>query len=493
MNKPATLTIPAVAALLLLTAQGLSLAGSATWNADPIDGDWSKATNWTPNTVPMALPDTATFGVSNETNISIDIPIVLLDLTINSGASNYTFTPQGGGAVVSIHGGIFNNSDVEQDFVTTISNRGLITSFAFFESASVGPNCVFTGVSGATNTGAAVSFNDDSSAGEGIFNNEGGALAGDNVGHTDFYDRSTGGNATCISNGGLSDGATGGATNLFPHSTAGNGTFISNGGLSAGADGGTTVFAGGGGGTATVIANGATVEGAHGGAIVFFGTSHASSATLIVNDGSNGGEPATLSFLENSYGDQASVKVYGAGTVTDATYHLFSFTIGSLEGDGVVVMFTSHTFNIGSNNRSTTFSGLIQGHNLSTDALAKVGTGTLTLAGANDYAGTTTVSGGALRVANTTGSATGTSAVTVPNATLGGSGIIAGAATIGSGGGTGAFLAPALGTKKQGRLRSKAPSPLTPTRPTPTPSKPRRVRPEQIRWSPMESRLTARS
>ncbi len=52
-------------------------------------------------------------------------------------------------------------------------------------------------------------------------------------------------------------------------------------------------------------------------------------------------------------------------------------------------------------------------------------------------------------LSNTTGSATGTGAVSAGVGTLGGSGIISGAVTVGTGGGTGAFLAPASGSRTQ--------------------------------------------
>ena len=48
-----------------------SFAGSATWNLNPTSGDWNTATNWTPATVPNGPTDTATFGVSNITGISV--------------------------------------------------------------------------------------------------------------------------------------------------------------------------------------------------------------------------------------------------------------------------------------------------------------------------------------------------------------------------------------------------------------------------------------
>jgi autotransporter-associated beta strand protein len=87
------------------------------------------------------------------------------------------------------------------------------------------------------------------------------------------------------------------------------------------------------------------------------------------------------------------------------------------------------------------------------NSLTKIGTGTLTLTGANTYTGETKVLEGTLLVNNTAGSGTGSGPVSVDGGTVGGSGVIAGAVTIGTGDGPGAFLAPALNPKKQSTLR----------------------------------------
>jgi hypothetical protein len=78
------------AALLLLAAQRNSLAGSATWAANPSSSDWNRAANWTPATVPNGTADVATFGMSDITNVTNTDVIVSLDsLVLNPGAPQY--------------------------------------------------------------------------------------------------------------------------------------------------------------------------------------------------------------------------------------------------------------------------------------------------------------------------------------------------------------------------------------------------------------------
>jgi autotransporter-associated beta strand protein len=94
---------------------------------------------------------------------------------------------------------------------------------------------------------------------------------------------------------------------------------------------------------------------------------------------------------------------------------------------------TNPTWRIGAKNTTNTYAGVIA--DAGTSSLIKIGTGTLILASANAYSGTTTISGGKLLVNNSTGSGTGFGAVTVTSGgTLGGGGIISGATTVNSGG-----------------------------------------------------------
>jgi autotransporter-associated beta strand protein len=102
-------------------------------------------------------------------------------------------------------------------------------------------------------------------------------------------------------------------------------------------------------------------------------------------------------------------------------------TIGSLEGSGNVFL-GANNLNVGSNNTTTTFSGVMSGIG---GSLTKTGGGTFTLSGANTYTGATTVTGGTLLV---NGSTSSSSAVTVNSGTtLGGTGAIGGTVTVNSG------------------------------------------------------------
>src|SRR5262249_61790491 len=75
-------------------------------------------------------------------------------------------------------------------------------------------------------------------------------------------------------------------------------------------------------------------------------------------------------------------------------------TAGSIEGAGTIRL-GSKNLAVGGNNRSTTFSGVLQDGGLgggTGGSLTKVGTGTLTLSGASTYTGPTNVNGGILNV-----------------------------------------------------------------------------------------------
>jgi len=200
-------------------------------------------------------------------------------------------------------------------------------------------------------------------------------------------------------------------------------------------------------GDATFILNGSDLNGGYGGRVHFEDNSTPGNSTIIINSGEVPCE-CTISGSETT--GAASVSVlgngtsYGNGTLSIELVSGATVSIGSLDGDGYVFLIHG-TLMIGANNRSTEFDGMILPGGSYIGSLTKVGTGTLTLTGANTYNGATTILSGGLKVNNAAGSGTGTAAVKVSGGTLSGRGIISGKVTVGTGSGAGAIIAPRQG------------------------------------------------
>ena len=470
----------AAAALLFLAAPRLSLAGSAAWSSNPSSGDWNTAANWTPNTVPNSTTDVATFGASDQTSLSITTESIVLDSVVfNSVAPAYTLTIQ----IYNLTfegAGIVNNSGAVQTIVTpTVDNND--ADLFFYNSASAGNMISFSTVGGfieffdSSSAGSAtfgltsgslqgfMFFNDDSTAGNATINASGGAFIA-------FLDSSTGGNATLnlstaafVSFAGSNNaehmtGSCIGGNQQYDseiefegYSSAGEGSFTAVGGSTSGEQGGFILFDN----TATAdnatfVINGGTDAGLSGTTLVFTDVTTAANATITANGGAGGSEGGVIFFEKKSKGGTASITLTGNAELDISLHNTPGVTIGSLAGQGSVFL-GANRLTIGSNNRSTLFSGVIQDGGSSGGAggsLSKTGSGILALSRANSYTGGTTVSAGVLRVANKNGSATGSGLVSVNGGTLGGNGTIAGATTVGTGSGSGASLAPALGKKQ---------------------------------------------
>jgi autotransporter-associated beta strand protein len=413
-----------VTILSFLSNAAPAFAASDVWLG--ISGpNWNVATNWSGG-VPMTGDDLI-FSASPQTTTVMNASFDLSSITYNAVAPAYTtIIPT---SILNLTGaGIVNNSANTQTFILPSTAQVI----RFFNSSAAGTNTVYQLNSSNPSTSVELRFFDSATADHATIISTGSA--------TSFFENSaTAGSANITNNGANATGG-GGTTWFFDTSTAGNATITNNAGPAANRQGTQTAFYNSSSAAnSTIIANGATQSGAGAGGIVFDDSSTAANATLIANGGT-GGELGGYIFL-NSNGGTSRVELFGNGTLT--TFD--SVTIGSLEGDGQVDTFAGfNTFSVGSNNMSTTFSGVVGGNG----AFAKVGIGTLTLSGANTYYGSTTVTQGKL-VLN--GSLASTSSVTIQDgATLGGSGHAQGSATLQSGG----IIAPgdSVGTLRLGSL-----------------------------------------
>jgi autotransporter-associated beta strand protein len=402
--------------------------GSATWDQSPFDGAWDRCENWAPQTVPNGDTDVATFGSSNFTNVSGFWLRTLASIVFDGGTS-YTVSPSFYGTDI-VGAGVINNSGLPQHIVGP-------GSISFRNSATAGDaNVIYDGGAG---------FYDTSSAGHAIFPD----------GFAQFSGNSSAGNGIFIMPGTQTVNGYPSGTGFADSSTAANGVFTCFGGAVVPGNGGGSISFGGSStaGYGTCTANGATINGGGGGLVWFSETSSGANATLIANSGVTDDDAGRIQFSGDSTGGFARVEVFDNGYLLT----VIDLTIGSLEGTGKVLIEsdtpTPNALTIGSNSLSTSFSGVIQDSGLyGGSSVGKIGTGTLTLSGANTYTGGTTVNEGTLLITSRRGSGTGTGPVQVNAGTLGGTGKISGNVIVGTGTGPGAFLSPGVTANAPGIL-----------------------------------------
>jgi autotransporter-associated beta strand protein len=340
-----TLILTAIRCSLIFLVPSVTYAISAQWDLNPSSGDWNTAANWTPMTIPNGPADTATFGLSNMTDVSISEDTELNGIIFTPAATNpYSITLSSNvtpGVTLTLSGtGITNNSGITQ-------------SFRLFGSSDERAEMLFTNSASAGNSRIVI---------------EGGSM--------EFFDRSTAGSATIFTDF---------ADIFFGNNSSAGSAFIGVTEPSRLQFGGTS--------TAGSAFIGAT------GSIEFFESSSAGRATI--------NSAGFLSFNGSSTGGTSQIQLVSIpdlfliGTLDISAHNLPGITIGSLEGDeNTFVSLGANNLSVGSNNLSTTFAGVIQNSfgGTGSGSLTKIGSGTLILTGANTYTGDTNVNRGVLQV-----------------------------------------------------------------------------------------------
>jgi autotransporter-associated beta strand protein len=433
----------------------LTFSGAGVINNSGVTQNFVSAVDGAGNFGQIFFTNNATAGTSNifinKGSTASFVPGGETAFFNSSSAANATFVNKGGTTFGSGGGRtMFHDSSTAGNAnFTNSAGLGTSTSATIFLDTSTAANGRFINSGGGSGglpfaEGGQTLFFNTSTAANGTFVNNGATARGGFGGATSFDDNSTAGKATFVNNGGAASGVAafgGGATFFFGTSTAANGTFINNAATASGAEGGVTQFGlsffnfSPSAGNGTFINNGADVGGAVGGKTVFYNTSTASAATLIANGGTNGGGGGGIFFEEQSTGGTSRVEVFGNGFL-DISEHSgpppsllkpSRVTMGSIEGDGNVFLGRNNLI-VGSNNLSTTFSGVIRDGGASfgtADSLTKIGAGTLDLTGTNTYTGNTKIHKGVLQV---DGCITSNTRVH-ESGTLAGSGTILGAVT----------------------------------------------------------------
>jgi autotransporter-associated beta strand protein len=327
---------PTAIAILLWAATMLAgimpkpaAAQNATWLQTPGTNGFFDGGNWSTGSVPTG---TATFGVSNTTNLNVFVTAWTSTVDYNIGQE------------VSLNGVTYSalaaNVNVAPGFDPTLWTN-VLTTWSNSSDYQVGDQVSLNGVkyvAQASNVNVAPGF--------------------DPTVWTVFVGNMVGGIT-------LTPGA-------------------SNYNFSLGAD--TLTFTGGG-----IVVNGGSVNLVNDtGVLNFNGSSTAGSATITTNSG------AHTFFASSASGGTARFILNGTGILDISQLTNGGTTAGSIEGPGTILLGANNLTVGGNNLSTTFSGALQDGGTVggTGGSLTKVGTGTLALSGVNTYTGGTTVTGG---------------------------------------------------------------------------------------------------
>jgi len=436
-----------IQALATATGQGNSAVVSATysteakavWISSVTPGSWSSGSNWTNGIVPNnpgAMADFSTLTLATDMDVTLDGVWTVGNLIFGDAGNLYRWELDAGNSGVLTLAATDTPTITVNNQITTITAPvGGINGFikTGVGTLVLGGDNSYSG--GTTISQGTLEISNVTSFGAGPIT-LGDAHTGTNAVQLTLDPVSTTGGLT-LSPVNVSSNGTGPATisltqvgrligyfdlNLNRPTTI-NGTNLTVAGLAYPITGnvGTLTINGGSSGTGLGV-----ITGFPGGPY----TLNPFTGTIVIASG-------IVSTYPNAFGVANPVVMQSGSTWLLGDFLLATTTIGSLNGSGIIEVVAQggassfgQTLSIGNDNGSGIYSGVIaDGANVMT--LIKTGTGTQTLADANTYTGTTTVSGGTLLV---NGSIDGNTMTVQTGATLGGDGTINGPVTVNAGG-----------------------------------------------------------
>jgi autotransporter-associated beta strand protein len=411
-----------LASVFLLGVQ-VCQAGSSTWRATPQSSSWNDSSNWMPHTVPDGSGDVATFQPSSISSISLAASIALDSAVFLDGSGAFTVNVPPGLAINFEGTGVVNENTIQtsQSFILTGNESGGPATVSFAGNAVAGSFGFYQLQS------ALLAFSGNSSA-------DGATIDAQDSGAVTFTGEATAGHAYLNIFPQSLPGAITGTALFSDNSSAGQASVSALGANTAGFAPGSITFQGSASAaTAMVIAMPAYRAGRTGGQVSFHDDATADQAFIVGDAGQNGGGGGVIYFYDSSHGGTAYVFLDGNSTLDISGHGLPGISFGAVSGAGRIFL-GANNLTTGQSGYADTLTAAIGNGGVAGGAggsLTKVGSGQLTLSGANTYTGGTIVASGILAVSNVAGSATGAGPVQVqPGSILSGAGIISGPVTL---------------------------------------------------------------
>ena len=295
---------------ILLLGAAREAAADATWKLQPVSNSWGLDQNWTPETHPYGLTETATFDASNVTGVIASGYVGRIVFTPT--ASAYTFNVTTVGVIAGDFGimdvGIVNLSPHVQKFVlpTTSTHKSILT---FAGNATAGVLTEFRARGALSDVGPArITFESTSNAGSGNFIAEGGSAATKDGAMVDFFGNASAAQGTFTVRGGEVTQGRGAVVSFLNSSSAGSATFEVRSGTSS--LGGILNFWDSSSAGAAQIFNRCGVTNEETPGMTRFNFSASAGTSTITNDGRRSGpfaQAVTTTFGDNATAGQASI------------------------------------------------------------------------------------------------------------------------------------------------------------------------------------------